>query len=149
MLRRADFYLGYAVYRRGRDVRPGSHQPIISAEQRDAAVVTARLRHRAGRPDAPRRVYPLQRLVQCLCGLPMWAETQSRPGRRDFRYYRCPGRRDGRCSQPNVSADRAERTVIEHLAARRAPPELVALEREELRSCGIFPRSLSPSSGAA
>ncbi len=32
ILRRAPFYLGQAVYRRGEDIRPGAHEPVITVE---------------------------------------------------------------------------------------------------------------------
>jgi DNA invertase Pin-like site-specific DNA recombinase len=140
VLRRAPFYLGSAVYHGGADVRPGAHDPIITPEQRDAAYRAARQRHRPGRPDVQKRVYPLQGVAYCVCGLRMRAETQTRAGRSsEWRYYRCPGRRDGSCSSSNARAAAVEQAVIEHLAAHRAPPELVELERAELRRLRHLP----------
>jgi hypothetical protein len=139
ILRRADFYLGSAVYRRGADIRPGSHEPVISPDQRDAVVSKARRRAHIGRGAHPRRTYVLQRIVYCACGLPMRGETLIRPRRREYRYYRCPGRRDGRCSAPNVRAEAVEQIVIEHLAGQAMPPEFVAMEREQLRQLRHLP----------
>lgn len=57
----------------------------------------------------------------------------ARPGRPDYRYYRCPGRRDGRCSSSNIPATVVERMVIDHLAAHSTPPVVVDAMRDELR----------------
>ena len=139
ILRRAEFYMGSAVRDRGADVRPGAHQPIITPEQAHAATRTGRRNANVGIGAHPRRPYPLQRLVYCACGLRMRGEALVRPSRHEYRYYRCPGRRDGRCASPNARAEEVERTVIEHLAAHAAPPELVTLERDELRRMRHLP----------
>jgi DNA invertase Pin-like site-specific DNA recombinase len=132
VLRRAPFYLGQAVYRRGASMVPGTHAPIITPEQAHLAERAAHRRHRPGRYGRTGRIYPLARIVFCGCGLRMRGETLVRPGRREFRYYRCPGRRDGRCDSSNARAENVERTVIEHLADHAAPPGLVSLMRAEL-----------------
>ena len=139
ILRRADFYLGSAVRHRGADIRPGAHEPTITPEQAHAVARSGRRNANVGIGAHPRRAYPLQRLVHCACGLRMRGETLMRPGRREYRYYRCPGRRDGRCAAPNARAEVVERAVIEHLAAHSAPPELVELERAELRRMRHLP----------
>ena len=139
ILRRVEFYTGSAVHRRGADVRPGAHEPIITPEQAHAAARTGRRNANVGRGAHPRRPYPLQRLAYCACGLRMRGEALVRPSRREYRYYRCPGRRDGRCSSPNARAEVVEQIVIGHLAGHAAPPEFVALEREELRRMRHLP----------
>jgi hypothetical protein len=43
------------------------------------------------------------------------------------------------CASPNARAEVVERTVIDHLAAHAAPPDFVALERDELRRMRHLP----------
>ena len=132
ILRRGDFYLGNSVYRRGASVRPGSHDPIITPEQRHLAQRVASRRLRAGGHGSASRAYLLTRLSVCGdCGLRLRAETRRSRGK-EWAYYRCPGGRDGRCSEVAVRVDRIDPVVIEHLASQRTPPGLVALMREEL-----------------
>jgi len=69
----------------------------------------------------------------------MRGEALTRPGRAEYRYYRCPSRRDRTCSEPNVRAEMAEGVVIEHLAGHVSPPELIALARAELRKMRHVP----------
>ncbi len=139
VIRRAPFYCGYAVYRRGQDVRPGAHDPIITPEQRHLAERAALRRRSPGRHVNAHRPYPLRRLAHCGCGRRMRGETLVRPGRVEYRYYRCPGRREGTCAEPNMRADVAERAVIDHLAGHTSPPELIALARAELRKMRHLP----------
>ena len=136
ILRRADLYLGKAVYRRGQDVREGTHEPIITPEQAHLARQAAARRQRstAGRQQRG-RVYLLAQLLHCSCGTRMRGETQVRRGREaEWRYYRCPGRRDGRCAAGGwrIRADAVEALVLDHLAAHRTPPEELPYLREEL-----------------
>ncbi len=134
VIRRAEFYRGNAVYRRGADVRPGAHEPIITPEQAHAAQRAALRRNR--RPTHHHRadrVYLLARIAWCACGLRLRGETLMRPGRHDYRYYRCPGRRDGRCSSSNIPADTVEAMVVRHLASQATPPAIVEAMRDELR----------------
>ena len=80
MLRRAEFYLGNAVYRRGLDVRPGEHEPIITPEQAHAAKRAAARRQRTGRYGSRSRVYVVGRVAWCACGLRLRGETLVRAG---------------------------------------------------------------------
>lgn len=140
ILRRAPFYRGQAVYRRGQDVRPGEHEPVITPEQAHAAQRAA-LR-RARRPTHHHRadrVYRLARIAWCACGLRLRGETVGRPGRPDYRYYRCPGRRDGRCASSNIPADVVEQAVVDHLASHSTPPAIVDVMRDELRTMRHVP----------
>jgi hypothetical protein len=135
-LRRADLYLGKAVYRRGADVREGTHDPIITPAQAHLARQAAARRRRStsGRRQAG-RVYLLAQLLHCACGLRMRGETHARAGRaEEWRYYRCPGRRDGRCASGGrrVRADAVETLVLDHLGSHRTPPEELPYLREEL-----------------
>jgi DNA invertase Pin-like site-specific DNA recombinase len=134
ILRRAPFYLGQAVYRRGEDVRDGSHEPTITPEQAHSAKRAAMARTR--RPThhhRPERVYTLARLAYCSCGLRLRGETLVRKGRKEYRYYRCPGRRDGRCDSSNVPAATVEQAVVEHIAGHFTPPDVLDQMRDELR----------------
>jgi DNA invertase Pin-like site-specific DNA recombinase len=133
VIRRAEFYRGHAVYRRRADIRPGTHEPIITPEQAHAAQRAALLRNR--RPTHHHRadrVYLLARIAWCSCGLRLRGETVVRPGRPDYRYYRCPGRRDGRCASSNIPATVVETMVIDHLASHATPAGVVGAMRDEL-----------------
>ncbi len=142
ILGRLDVYLGYVTYRRGRERAQGTHPPVITPELASAVERIKLRRHRPGRPDQQRRTYILPRLAYCgECGLRMRGETIARPGRKDIRYYRCPGRRDGRCSSSNVPADAVERRVVEHLADHATPPALLAAMRDELTRLRHIPDS--------
>jgi hypothetical protein len=77
ILRRAEFYRGHVVRRRGLDVRPGHHPPILD----DAAVRVARIgqreRHHAGHRPKPYRVYMLAGLAHCAeCGRRLEGQTR-------------------------------------------------------------------------
>ena len=121
ILRRAPFYLGNAVYRRGEDIRPGTHDPIVTLEQAHATERVAVRRRRPGRYGTRGRTYLLQRLAYCRCGLRMRAETRRSRGK-GWAYYVCPGRRDGRCAEPATRIEVADARVIEHLATFSSPP---------------------------
>jgi hypothetical protein len=81
----------------------------------------------------PERVYTLARLAYCSCGLRLRGETLVRKGRKEYRYYRCPGRRDGRCDSSNVPAATVEQAVVEHIAGHFTPPDVLDQMRDELR----------------
>jgi DNA invertase Pin-like site-specific DNA recombinase len=136
VIRRGAFYCGYVTYRRSHEQRPGSHEPIITPEQRHLAERAARRRHRPGQVVAQHRAYPLRGLVICgHCERRMRGETHARASRRDYRYYRCPGRRTGECPAPNVNAVQAERYVIEKLARlRHVPSEATSIRRGRLEA---------------
>ena len=140
VLRRAPFYLGQAVYRRGEDIRPGTHDPIITPAQAHLAQRVAGRRRRPGRAVRPHRHYVLRGLVRCgSCGRRMRSETVVRPSRREYSYYRCPGRRDGTCSERHAYVGDTDAQVIEYVATCVETPELVALAREELRRMRHIP----------
>ena len=83
---------------------------------------------------------PLQGVAYCgACKRRMWSETQVRPGRGEWRYYRCPGRLDRACDAPSVRAEPVEAFVIDHLASHVSPPEMVALMRAELAALRHLP----------
>jgi DNA invertase Pin-like site-specific DNA recombinase len=138
VLRRAPFYLGQVVYHRGAATYAGAHPPIITPEQAHAVDQAKVRRHRPGRPDVQHRTYVLQAIAYCECGLRMRGETMVRAasgsrGPREHRYYRCPGRRDGRCNAPHCPAGAVEQAVVAHLAAHATPRGLVDAMRDELR----------------
>jgi hypothetical protein len=55
--RRGRFYLGYAVEKRGRDERPGRHEPIISQAEYDRTMAGVTARRRVGNKPKPYRHY--------------------------------------------------------------------------------------------
>ena len=65
ILRRADFYLGRAVYRRGEDVADGTHEPIVTSEQAHLARRASIRRQRPGRYGSRGRIYQLARVAYC------------------------------------------------------------------------------------
>jgi site-specific DNA recombinase len=138
LVRRTPLYRGMAVYHRGADVRPGTHEPIITADQAQLVERVRLRRYHPGRYGRTGRVYPLSSLLWCSCGLRMRAETRSSRGR-DWTYYVCPGFRDRSCEQKAVRAERVDAFVIGHLASHRTPDELVVAMRQELRTLRHLP----------
>ncbi len=91
------------------------------------------------RPATSKRLYLLRGLVFCSCGARMRGDTRKSRGQ-EWRYYSCPvsegkgGRFDDdgnlvACHAKRVPADRAERFVVEALAAFVVPPEDMAAAR--------------------
>lgn len=138
LIRRSDLYLGRAVFHRGADVRPGTHEPIITPEQAHAAERVKLARHRSGRYGSSGRIYPLAGLAWCSCGLRLRAETRLSRGQ-EWPYYVCPGYRDQRCPARATRAVEIDAFVIEHLASHQTPDELVDEMREQLRAMRHVP----------
>lgn len=126
--RRGRVYLGYVVEKRGRDERPGRHEPILSEAEYRRTVEAVRARTRVGNKPKPFRSYLLRALLHCECGTRMRGEAHvQRSGER--RYYRCP--KVG-CRQPRVSADSVEQEVLSRIAAAVVPESLIEAARREL-----------------
>ena len=115
-------YLGLVVS--GVDERPGRHEPIITPELAQAALVGIRGRDRGGRKAGPGRTYLLSGVLVCDCGRPMPGSTAGR----GTRYYLCRA-----CRRPMVRADMIERQVLDRIRRYRAPASTIAAAREDLR----------------
>jgi DNA invertase Pin-like site-specific DNA recombinase/predicted nucleic acid-binding protein len=128
IVRRERVYLGFVVEKRGRDERPGRHDPILTEEEARRTRDAIAGRTRAGRKPGPYRTYVLRGLLTCSCGAAMrgWAHAQHG---RDIRYYRCPMK----CGSRQVRADAIEADVLARIAVGILPDRVVDRARSELR----------------
>lgn len=126
--RRGRFYLGYAVEKRGRDERPGRHEPILSQAEYDRTMAAIAARRRVGNKPKPFRSYPLAGVAFCACETRMRGEAHVQRGT-DRRYYRCPIRG----CRGRTSADVLEAEVLARIAEAVLPDEVIDAARDELR----------------
>ena len=126
--RRERVYLGYVVEKRGRDERPGRHEPILTEADVRRTRDAVDGRTRAGRKPGPYRTYALRGLLTCSCGTRMraWAHVQRKT---DTRYYRCPMR----CGSRQVRADAIEAEMFARIARCVLPDRVIDRARSELR----------------
>jgi len=127
--RRGRLYLGYVVEKRGRDERPGRHEPIISEAQYRRTLAAVAARTRVGNKPAPFRSYALRGLVYCACGTRMRGEAHLQRGN-EIRYYRCPTLG---CHSRRCPADMLEGRVMSKIASAVLPDPLIEKARAELR----------------
>ena len=127
--RRGRLYLGYVVEKRGRDERPGRHEPILSELEYQRTIAAVRARTRVGNKPKPFRSYVLRGLLHCECGTRMRGETKKQRGT-DRRYYRCP--RPG-CRSRRSPADIVEQDVLSMIAQAAVPESVIETARNELR----------------
>jgi DNA invertase Pin-like site-specific DNA recombinase len=127
--RRGRFCLGFVVEKRGRDERPGKHEPIITEAEYSRTMAAIASRRRVGNKPRPFRCYALRGLVFCTCGTRMRGEAHVQRGT-DRRYYRCPtlGCRARRCP-----ADQIEEEVLASIADGVLPQAVIDAARAELR----------------
>ena len=127
--RRGRFYLGFVVEKRGRDERPGRHEPILTEAEYRRTTAAIATRTRVGQKPRPFRQYVLRGLVHCSCGTRMRGEAHLQRGT-ERRYYRCPtlGCRARRCP-----ADDAEAAVLGAIARGVLPDAVINAARTELR----------------
>jgi DNA invertase Pin-like site-specific DNA recombinase len=129
IVRRGRMYLGFVVEKRGRDERPGRHEPILTevAYRRTMAAIAARTR--VGNKPRPFRHYVLRGLLYCECGTRMRGEAHLQRGT-ERRYYRCSllGCRARRCP-----ADLVEHDVLALISAGQLPATVIDAARAELR----------------
>ena len=127
--RRGRFYLGYVVEKRGRDERPGRHEPILTETEYRRTIAAIAGRTRVGNKPRPFRHYVLRGLVFCSCGTRMRGEAHLQRGT-ERRYYRCPtlGCRARRCPADDVEAE-----VLAAIADGVLPATVVNAARAELR----------------
>jgi DNA invertase Pin-like site-specific DNA recombinase len=127
IIRRGRVYLGYVVEKRGRDERPGEHEPILTEAEARATLAAVRGRTLAGNKPKPYRHYPLRGLAICACGTRMRGEAHVQRGR-EIRYYRCPN-----CGARRCPAELAEQEVLAAIAEAVLPPSVIDAARAELR----------------
>jgi DNA invertase Pin-like site-specific DNA recombinase len=127
--RRGRLYLGFVVEKRGRDERPGQHEPILTEAEYRATVAAIAARTRVGNKPKPFRHYVLRGLATCSCGTRMRGEAHLQRGT-EIRYYRCPtlGCRARRCP-----ADVVEGAVLAAIARAVLPSSVIDAARAELR----------------
>jgi DNA invertase Pin-like site-specific DNA recombinase len=129
IVRRGRVYTGLVVEKRGRDERPGRHEPIISEAQYRRAIAAIAGRTRAGNKPRPFRHYALRGLVHCSCGARMRGEAHLQRGT-EIRYYRCP--RLG-CRARRTPAELIETDVLTEIAQGVLPDAVIHAARAELR----------------
>ncbi len=127
--RRGRFYLGYVVEKRGRDERPGRHEPILDEQtyQAGMAGILERSRGRIRRPPK-HRTYVLSGVLFCAaCSKRMVGQTQTSRGQ-EWRYYVCK-----HCPAPSVFGNDAEQDVLDMIATMHLPESVIDNARAELR----------------
>ena len=110
--RRGRMYLGFVVEKRGRDERPGRHEPILTEAEYRRTIAAIASRRRVGNKPRPFRSYVLRGLVYCTCGTRMRGEAHPQRGT-ERRYYRCPTLR---CRARRSSAGLLEEAVLATIA---------------------------------
>jgi DNA invertase Pin-like site-specific DNA recombinase len=127
--RRGRMYLGFVVEKRGRDERPGRHEPILTEAEYKRTTAAIASRTRVGNKPRPFRQYVLRGLLYCTCGTRMRGEAHLQRGT-ERRYYRCPtlGCRARRCP-----ADGIEEEVLASIAGGVLPQAVIDAARTELR----------------
>ena len=126
--RRGRMYLGFVVEKRGRDERPGRHEPILSEAQYRRTIAAIAARTKAGNKPAPFRSYALRGLVYCACGTRMRGEAHLQRGT-EIRYYRCPNLD---CHARRCPADLVEQEVLGAIAGAVLPSSAIDAARKEL-----------------
>ncbi len=129
IVRRGRVYTGLVVEHRGRDERPGHHEPIISEAEYRRAMTAIAARTRVGNKPRPFRAYALRGLLYCACGARMRGEAHLQRGT-EIRYYRCP--RLG-CLARRSPAELIETEVLAEIAQGVLPQNVIDDARTELR----------------
>ncbi len=127
--RRGRFYLGFVVEKRGRDERPGRHEPLLTETEYRRTIAAVASRRRVGNKPKPFRHYVLRGLLHCECGTRMRGEAHLQRGT-ERRYYRCP--KLG-CRARRYPADVVEESVLGSIAQGVLPASVVDAARAELR----------------
>ncbi len=127
--RRGRMYLGFVVEKRGRDERPGRHEPILTEAEYRRTMAAIAARTRVGNKPRPFRSYVLRGLLQCTCGTRMRGEAHLQRGT-ERRYYRCPTLG---CHARRCPADRIEEEVLASIAGGVLPQAVIDAARAELR----------------
>jgi DNA invertase Pin-like site-specific DNA recombinase len=129
IFRRGRMYLGFVVEKRGRDERPGRHEPILTEAEYGRTVAAIASRRRLGNKPAPFRHYVLRSLLFCACGTRMRGEAHLQRGT-ERRYYRCPTLG---CRARRSPAELVEGAVLAAIAEAVLPGSVIDAARIELR----------------
>jgi DNA invertase Pin-like site-specific DNA recombinase len=129
IVRRGRMYLGFVVEKRGRDERPGRHEPILTEAEYRQTVAAIAARTRVGNKPRPFRSYVLRGLLHCTCGTRMRGEAHLQRGT-ERRYYRCPTLG---CHARRCPADQIEADVLASIADGVLPQSVIDGARAELR----------------
>ncbi len=129
IVRRGRFYLGFVVEKRGRDERPGKHEPIITEAEYSRTMAAIASRRRVGNKPRPFRSYVLRGLLHCTCGTRMRGEAHVQRGT-VRRYYRCPTLG---CQARRCPADQIEEAVLASIADGVLPQAVIDSARAQLR----------------
>lgn len=129
ILRRGRLYLGYVVEKRGRDERPGRHEPILTEAEYQRTMAAIAARRRVDNKPKPFRHYVLRGLLVCSCGTKMRGEAHLQRGT-ERRYYRCPTLG---CRARRSPADVVEASVLATIAEAVLPGSVIEAARAELR----------------
>ena len=129
LIRRGRVYLGYVVEKRGRDERPGQHEPILTEAEYRATLAAITARTWRGNKPKPYRTYVLRGLVACTCGTRMRGEAHLQRGG-EIRYYRC---HNPACRSRRMPAARVEQEVLAVIGEAVLPSLVVDAARAELR----------------
>jgi Recombinase zinc beta ribbon domain/Recombinase len=127
--RRGRMYLGFVVEKRGREERPGKHEPIITEAEYSRTMAAIASRRRVGNKPRPFRSYLLRGLLHCSCGTRMRGEAHLQRGT-ERRYYRCPTLG---CRARRSPADLLEEAVLATIAEAVLPGSVIDAARTELR----------------
>ena len=129
VVRRGRMYLGLVVEKRGRDERPGRHEPILTEAEYHRTMAAIASRRRVGNKPRPFRSYVLRGLLYCTCGTRMRGEAHLQRGT-EPRYYRCPTLD---CRVRRSPADYLEEAVLATIAEAVLPGSVIDAARTELR----------------
>ena len=129
ILRRGRLYRGYVVEKRGRDERPGRHEPILTEAEFNRTTAAIAGRKRVGNKPKPFRHYVLRGLLVCACGTKMRGEAHLQRGT-ERRYYRCPTLG---CRARRSPADVIEASVLATITDAVLPDSVIEAARAELR----------------
>jgi DNA invertase Pin-like site-specific DNA recombinase len=129
IVRRGRMYLGFVVEKRGRDERPGRHEPILTEAEYRRTITAIAGRRRVGNKPKPFRSYVLRGLLYCSCGTRMRGEAHLQRGT-ERRYYRCPTLG---CRARRSPADQVEESVLATIAQAVLPGSIIDAARTELR----------------
>lgn len=142
--RRRRMYLGMAIRKRSLEERPGTHPPILTDEEYNAAVVAVeRRRTTNSAPKRNQRVYLLRGVVFCAdCGTRMTGDARTR-GEQEWRYYACAvaNRRVTTnaagepitCENKRIPAALVEDAVLREIADARLPDDAIEAARAILK----------------